>query len=155
MPFYRKIMKNRQRREEYMIKDRKDVCLVHKEIWKAIADAYVENVGGVYLKELGYLCHVLASTKNSPGKAAQVLYGRRYRHLVLPIKKGRFYGYYFLWLHKPLIKRCDEYVAQGYRYKFLHRGVDLLKYKKGRQFFKKMPDAIEKRVDVQRSILKR
>ena len=55
--FYRSIMSKNGKRRKHTIVDKNDILECQSLIWKVIRDRYLEDEGGVYINNIGYLCH--------------------------------------------------------------------------------------------------
>lgn len=128
--FYKKFMKKRKGRKR-VISDRYEICRLQSIIYKTIQEHYLNNEGGVYIDNLGYLCHRIiphqSFVKSHFGDDISKLgtNGYKYRHECLDFlwMKKNHRSYYHLILSGLLQKRCDRLMWDGLKYKFLYREV--------------------------------
>ena len=57
--YYHRLMKRKNGFKKGMIRDRGEVLRLLSIIWKTVSEHYVEADAGVYVDNVGYLCHVL------------------------------------------------------------------------------------------------
>ena len=50
-------MSKNGKRRKHTIVDKNDILECQSLIWKVIRDRYLEDEGGVYINNIGYLCH--------------------------------------------------------------------------------------------------
>ena len=72
--FYRSIMSKNGKRRKHTIVDKNDILECQSLIWKVIRDKYLDNEGGVYINNIGYLwpdAHLpsMASINGLPSKS--------------------------------------------------------------------------------------
>lgn len=103
-------------------------------IWKTVRDHYVHNEGGVYIDNIGYLCHVIRP-ESKEGNAVRLSArmkrrkkrgGFSYRHVSIPIEKTRsaYRQKYAVFEPLPVVEmESDEQLLSGERYRFLYREV--------------------------------
>ena len=129
--FYRFFMKNSRRGRKRIIKKNADILYLQSVIWKTIVEHYLNNIGGVYIDNLGYLCHRIVPrqsfpiTRNKRIVAKIETNGYVYRHECLDflwMKRDKKI-YYHLHLSKILKKKSNELMKKGVKYKFLYREV--------------------------------
>ena len=53
--FYKRVCKRKKR----VIRDGKELLALQRTIFETIADLYVKNDAGVYVRGIGYLCHMM------------------------------------------------------------------------------------------------
>ena len=98
-------------------------------IWKTIAEHYIRNEGGVYLDNIGYLCHIIRpekkfSIRGKLSKKRVMAGGYGYRHVCLQMEMtrlGRMRHYVSVDISGFMKKQCDAFILKGYKYKFLYR----------------------------------
>lgn len=137
IPYYRVFAVERCR-----ISDPVMVRRVVDLLWRTIKKHYVENEGGVYLDNIGYLCHIIKPERkfvlrNSVSKNRVMTGGYGYRHVCLQMEKtvlGRMRYYASVDLLKSLKRLCDRNNARGNKYKFFYR--EILEWNKGRHINK-------------------
>lgn len=117
------------------LQDRELVKKVHSEVWKTVLDHYINNEGGVYLDNLGYLCHMITPVqkftfnKKSKRVTREETNGYYYRHICMGVRKNRS-NYHHLIFSPILIKKLRELMRKGKRYRFLYREVQAKTYRK-------------------------
>lgn len=127
VPFYRSLTAKKKTKRRHVISDRRDIMQCHSLIWKTIRDHYLENEGGVYINNIGYLCHVIRPvrtlyinpvTKDINRKGTD---GYKYSHECMDfMPKNKFFH---LVLQPALKKKSRNLMNSGRRYKFLYREV--------------------------------
>lgn len=116
-----------RRRRWIGIKDRKEAMALRVIVWHTILEHYLENEGGVYLENLGYLCHMIIPNQSVGNKICTLngkayRNGYRYRHVCLEIRRNRAH-YFYLDLSKATMQKSREAMRRGRRYRFLYREV--------------------------------
>lgn len=126
--FYRSIMSKNGKRRKHTIVDKNDILECQSLIWKVIRDKYLDNEGGVYINNIGYLCHKinpnrkiylnkLTGTINRRGTG-----GYSYVHTCIDFMPRN--KYFHLYISPALNKECRLAMKSGRRYKFLYREVE-------------------------------
>lgn len=126
--FYRSIMSKNGKRRKHTIVDKNDILECQSLIWKVIRDKYLDNEGGVYINNIGYLCHKinpnrkiylnkLTGTINRRGTG-----GYSYVHTCIDFMPRN--RYFHLYISPALNKECRLVMESGRRYKFLYREVE-------------------------------
>lgn len=123
--FYHRSTKSKKSKD-ILIKDYDEVRRVHSIIWKTILDHYINNEAGVFLKNLGYLCHIMSPEikfiKHRQRKRhRQLMDGRVYRHECLDFFPKFKYCHTFI--SPALSKKIDKDIKDGKKYKFLYNEV--------------------------------
>lgn len=125
--FYKSYLKGRKDSEKSVIPRRDDVLVCQSAIWRAIANNYLSNDGGVFIDHVGYLCHMIKPTRakhqgpfkpKRPRKAD----GYKYYHFCLNLSDE--HAYFTIDLLDSLREAIEDYVERGKRYKFMYREVD-------------------------------
>lgn len=128
--FYRSILNQSNLGKSAMIADRKEVLRCQSLIWDVIAKSYLRNDGGVYINNLGYLCHVIRPkariNPNNPyyrkGVNREALEGYRYIHVCYDFNLKN--TYFRIEPSERIKLACRIYMNKGKRYKFLYREVE-------------------------------
>lgn len=126
--FYRSIMSKNGKRRKHTIVDKNDILECQSLIWKVIRDRYLEDEGGVYINNIGYLCHKinpnrkiylnkLTGTINRRGTG-----GYSYVHTCIDFMPRN--KYFHLYISPALNRECRLAMESGRRYKFLYREVE-------------------------------
>lgn len=126
--FYHKIMRRNEILKKRSISSRRKVLRALSLILETISDRYLLNEGGVYLRNIGYLCHIMNPVRkrrlsNVTGDMVRKhTDGYLYRHVCLDFsEKGR---YYHLYNFKTVDDRIKMYMKTNNKtYKFLYRIV--------------------------------
>lgn len=102
---------------------------IQRELFRTIADEYVNNDSGVFISNLGYLCHIIkperkvSISKNTGGILRSATNGYLYRHVCLDFfPRGQFY-HLSTNLSSTLKVRCKARSRKGFVYKFNFREV--------------------------------
>lgn len=124
--YYHRVMRgDRKKPKKGMIIDPKEILNIQNEIWKTVADHYINNDGGVYIDHIGYLCHIIVPRQSYVASKyfvrRQSTNGYRYKHIGLEIEKER--RYYHLIPHPYLVLKCKKEMIKGKRYRFLYNEV--------------------------------
>lgn len=120
--FYKRTMASRRIKKGRMISDRSKLLKLQSIIWKTVAEHYIENEGGVYLDNFGYLCHIINPKKNFSinhliGEVRNIhTGGYKYRHTALDFPFFR--RYYHLEIENSVKRK-----SRDRKYKFLYREV--------------------------------
>lgn len=119
-----------RRARKKAMKDDKAIMKIRTLLMETIEEHYLNNEGGVYLENIGYLCHMVVPNRkllSYTGVGTKFLTRKKmngfyYKHLCIPIeKKGtKYYNLDLSWL---LVKKCKELMEKGVRYRFLYREV--------------------------------
>ena len=107
--YYHRLMKRKNGFKKGMIRDRGEVLRLLSIIWKTVSEHYVEADAGVYVDNVGYLCHVLI-----PGQRFTVrrdldivsrlgTNGYLYNHLAMDFADSKRYYHFNLMRRK---RRC-------------------------------------------------
>ncbi len=127
IPFYRSIMARRRSRHRHVISDARDIIECQSLIWKTVADHYLENEGGVYINNIGYLCHVICPVRSlSINRVTGDINrkgtdGYKYTHCCVDfLPRNKFFH---LVVQDALKRKSRELMNAGRRYKFLYREV--------------------------------
>lgn len=127
VPFYRAMMKRSPKRRKHIILDEKEITRCHSMIWMKVKEHFMEDEGGVYIDNIGYLCHMINRTRNiylTPFKKRLVnreTNGYLYDHVCYDFHPRN--QYYHLAFFNPIVERCKAMMKEGLRYKFLYREV--------------------------------
>lgn len=120
--FYKRMMKRKQVGKKRIISDRYKVKKLQNIIWETVLEHYIQNEGGVYIDNFGYLCHIINPKRNFGinhliGEVMNIhTNGHRYRHVVLDFSPKSQYYHIDL---STLTKRK----SRNKKYKFLYREV--------------------------------
>lgn len=115
-------MSKNGKRRKHTIVDKNDILECQSLIWKVIRDKYLDNEGGVYINNIGYLCHKinpnrkiylnkLTGTINRRGTG-----GYSYVHTCIDFMPRN--KYFHLYISPALNKECRLAMESGRRYKF-------------------------------------
>lgn len=124
--FYRRMMRL-YKKKKGLIKDRNDLMDLQSLIWETVADHYLNNEGGVYIDNIGYLCHMMIPCKmlRVSDLFGTLIHGStngyKYKHMVLCLDSDK--TYFQLDISKALQKKSNDKMSKGKRYKFLYREV--------------------------------
>lgn len=125
--FYRDHIKSKRRSKKNSIKGRQKVLDLQATIWETVAEHYLENQAGVYIDNIGYLCHMIKPERDlsiSPF-VNEIKYinsnGYKYRHLALELSDKK--RYFHLFLNTNLIGKSKAKIAKRTRYRFLYNEV--------------------------------
>lgn len=142
-------MKRKNGYKKGTIKHGKDILKIQSELWREVAEQYLNNNDGVYLEHIGYLCHVLFDTKpkyivrknvraSSNTEEGYEFYpdvrlmgtnGYRYTHTVLDFADTK--RFFHLVLSDYLKSKARKLMGKGKRYRFAYNEVktkmDLMK----------------------------
>lgn len=111
-----------------------DFKKVIEAIWKTVRHRYIYNEGGVYIDNIGYLCHIIRP-ESKPGNSIRISVrnkkrkkkgGYNYRHISIPVGRSRksvLSKYIFLEPLKSIKEESEAVLLAGYRYRFLYREV--------------------------------
>lgn len=124
--FYHKIMQRNEVFKKRSISSRKRVLKALSLILETIYDRYVLNEGGVYLRNIGYLCHIMNPVRKrrlnlkTGDMYRKFTDGYLYKHICLDFnEKGR---YYHLFPFPTLNVEIRLYMRSNNKtYKFLYR----------------------------------
>ena len=125
--YYHRLMKRKNGFKKGMIRDRGEVLRLLSIIWKTVSEHYVEADAGVYVDNVGYLCHVLI-----PGQRFTVrrdldivsrlgTNGYLYNHLVMDFADSKRY-YHFV-IQDSLKKKLRVKMNKGRRYRFMYNEI--------------------------------
>ena len=140
--FYKRVCKRKKR----VIRDGKELLALQRIIFETIADLYVKNDAGVYVRGIGYLCHMMKKNFDFSIKMGMILNesrnGMGYYHMALEFpEKSTKYVHFGLaeYLYEKVMsealkgkpyrfmyREVKEYIRKGNRY-FQPRGMDLTK----------------------------
>ena len=114
-----------KRRNLIKQKDREDIYKIQSMIWKTIREHYINNEAGLYLQNIGHLCHIvhpkIKFTHATVNRNA--LGGRKYFHICLDgFPKDRYCQIVFNKSLKGDIR--EAMVDNGKRYKFLFDEIE-------------------------------
>ena len=130
--FYREYLKSKRLKP---ITPREDAVRIQSLLWQVVLEHYMDNEGGVYLDNLGYLCHMIRPRRRFYYNRKFGLInhehtnGYSYRHFCIVIRKS-VKRYFNLKLQVSITKRCRYRMNKGLRYRFLYREVNAKLYKK-------------------------
>ncbi len=82
--YYHRLMKRKNGFKKGMIRDRGEILRLLSIIWKTVSEHYVEADAGVYVDNVGYLCHVLIPGQRLP--SAGPGHREQARHQRLPLQ---------------------------------------------------------------------
>lgn len=126
--FYHKIMQRNEILKKRSIPSRTKVLKALSLVLETISDRYIANEGGVYLRNIGYLCHIMSPVRR---RRVNPLTGDMYRkhtdgylykHVCLDFSEGG--RYYHLYNFPTLDAKIKEYMRKNNKtYKFLYRIV--------------------------------
>lgn len=124
--FYHKIMQRNEVFKKRSISSRKRALKALSLILETIYDRYVLNEGGVYLRNIGYLCHIMNPVRKrrlnlkTGDMYRKFTDGYLYKHICLDFnEKGR---YYHLFPFPTLNVEIRLYMRSNNKtYKFLYR----------------------------------
>jgi hypothetical protein len=130
-------------RENRLSRPRDDATIssLFAAIWKTVARHFVENEAGVYIRNLGYFCH-LAHTElthqkwvqGTPGRKLDIPVvhrsGRNWHKLLLREKRKGHYYFLVDTFHRDVNREVYIKMRAGNTYRFLWRDVQA--YKKSR-----------------------
>lgn len=126
-PFYRSYAKIKQLPRKHIILDRDELMKCHSMIWKAVRKHYLEDEGGVYIHNLGYLCHFIRGWQkfyvNNLSRRIQRRETNGYSYLHFCYDFFPVNQFFHLYLDKILINNAIRKMANGTKYKFLYREV--------------------------------
>lgn len=125
--YYHRLMKRKNGFKKGMIRDRGEVLRLLSIIWKTVSEHYVEADAGVYVDNVGYLCHVLI-----PGQRFTVrrdldivsrlgTNGYLYNHLAMDFADSKRY-YHFV-IQDSLKKKLRVKMNKGRRYRFMYNEI--------------------------------
>ena len=125
--YYHGLMKRKNGFKKGMIRDRGEVLRLLSIIWKTVSEHYVEADAGVYVDNVGYLCHVLI-----PGQRFAVrrdldivsrlgTNGYLYNHLAMDFADSKRY-YHFV-IQDSLKKKLRVKMNKGRRYRFMYNEI--------------------------------
>lgn len=127
VPFYRSLLKKRAARYKHVLSSKEEILECQSLIWRTVAEHYIENDGGVYINNIGYLCHIICPVRKlSICKITNDINrkhtdGYKYTHDCMDfLPKNK---YFHLVVQKSLRKKCHDLMNKGKRYKFLYREV--------------------------------
>lgn len=126
--YYRNLIGRSRYLRRHMIARELDILKCLSLILFVIAKNYVENEGGVFLKRIGYLCHIInPKTKFREYKrTGEICYKRsdgfKYHHICLDnfMTDARMFH---LKIQASFKRKIYKMFEEGYRYKFLYRMV--------------------------------
>lgn len=125
--FYKDACERNVKKRKRLVADRTEVQRIQSLLWKTVAEHYINNIGGVYLDDIGYLCHIIRPNRNFVvNKKLGIIKrektdGYLYKHFVLRFKAGN--KYFNLKINNYLVLKCNKFIQQGNRYRFLYREV--------------------------------
>lgn len=131
--YYFNLMKSRGFSKR-IIKDRSEVLRLQSIIFKTIKEHYVENEGGVYIDNIGYLCHVIRPNRRFfVNKVAKDVIrfktdGFKYNHIVLDLFGRK--KYFYLYMSDSLKLFIGKRMKKGLRYRFLYREIMTICHRK-------------------------
>lgn len=121
------MMKQRRIKNRRALSDRDEILKIQALIWETVVEHYIENEGGVYIDNFGYLCHIIRPKKKfiifrAKNEVARMKTdGYKYDHMVfdfMPVNK-----YFHVCVLPFLQKKCKMIMNKGRRYKFLYKEV--------------------------------
>lgn len=119
-----------------------DVLRCLSLILKTIAERYINNEGGVFISNFGYLCHIMKPDRKlyinafTNDIALKHTRGYTYRHLCLDFMPvNQFFHFY---VGKALKRKITTFMKKGYTYKFLYDIVTSEKRRIGNRRVKQM-----------------
>lgn len=140
--FYHQLMGNMKYSKKRLIKDRMEVLRCLSIILKTIAEKYINNEGGVFISNFGYLCHIMKPERKifinglTKEVARKSTGGYMYRHLCLDFMPvNQFFHFYF---GKAIKCKIAKFMNKGYTYKFLYDIVASEKRYIGKRRIKQM-----------------
>ena len=126
-PFYRSYVKIKQLPRKHIIPDRNELAKCQSMIWKAVRRHYLEDEGGVYIHNLGYLCHFIRCWQkfyvNNLSRRIQRRETNGYSYLHFCYDFFPINQFFHLYLDKKLIEESMKKMESGTKYKFLYREV--------------------------------
>lgn len=132
-----------------VITDRKDVANILCELWKTVGDHFLTNEGGVYLDNIGYICHVIHTKKRYKYFDNEVMEnnsdGNRYDCAIIPFRYFNRRWNFSVEVSMALRQSSHKIVKDGYRYRFLYKELkSLLPGRRGWKILKKWNKNFEK-----------
>lgn len=120
--FYERVTKRRKR----LIDDPKAVSEVQMAIFETVADLFIKNDAGLYIKGIGYLCHMMKKNFDFTIRMGRILNesrnGMGYYHMALEIADRRS-KYVHFGISTHLKRRAIEEAVKGRPYRFMYREV--------------------------------
>lgn len=129
--YYHKIMAEESKRAQYkrLILEKSEVMKIQHELWKTVREHYIENEGGVYISNLGYLCHIMRPKRKlfanhiSNTIIRMQTNGYLFRHVCLDFSPKLQYFHLYKSIIKTVKHECNKRLKKGKRYKFLYNEV--------------------------------
>ena len=144
--FYKDYAKHKK---HSVLKDRKAIGDIAFKLWETVGDHFLTNEGGVYLDNIGYICHVIRTKKTykffNNIVADDNADGNSYDSVVMPMRYFNRRWNFSVEISEALRKRSSEAVRDGYRYRFLYKELkSLLPGRRGWKILKKWNKKFEK-----------
>lgn len=130
--YYHKQMISKKGLMKRTIMDRSEVLSLLSLIWKTVSEHYLENDGGVYIDNIGYLCHMIVPhqkfgiSRITNDVIRMGTNGYKYNHTVLDFSSYK--RYYHLVISDYLKKKSKNKMNKGKRYRFLYNEVQAKKH---------------------------
>lgn len=126
--YYHHIYKRKGGYKKGTISNYDEVLKLLSTIWETVYEHYMETDGGVYIDNIGYLCHPIIPaeqkfivTKTFDNVIREETNGRAYRHTVLDFAEPK--RFYHLVLQEYNRKKAVALMNKGKRYRFMYNEV--------------------------------
>lgn len=149
-PYFVTYYKDYARHKKHsVLEDRVAVSRILCELWKTVGDHFLTNEGGVYLDNIGYICHVIRPRKRygsfNNGIADNNADGNNYDSTVMPMRYFNRRWNFTVEVSEALRTASSNAVKEGYRYRFLYKELkSLLPGRRGWKILKKWNKNFEK-----------
>lgn len=133
--YYRRLMRNKRRKDGHKrgtLSNCTECLALLSLIWETVAEHYLQNEGGVYIDNIGYLCHMLIPNQRfgidpiTKDIRRINTNGYRYNHTVLDFGDPK--RFFHLTLSDYLQKKAKIVMNDGERYRFLYNEVQAKRY---------------------------